>query len=452
MLGAAKQLEALDVGLARETYLEAFTAALFVGRLSPAVGDVARAARMAPAPLAPARASDLLLDGLALLVTEGYAAGTPALRRALLAFRGQDISVEEGMSWLWLAGRAAMAVWDDETWHTLASRHVTLARDAGALSVLPLAVRSRILLHAHAGELADGAALIAEAQAVADATGSQLGPYGALGVAAFRGREAQATELIQATMEGVTSRGEGRGLTSQYAAALLYNGLGHYDKALAAAELVCEYDDIGVLGWSLTELVEAAVRSGQRELASDALRRLAETTRASGTDWALGTEARSRALLSEGETAENCYREAIDRLGRTSMRPALARAHLLYGEWLRRENRRRDARAELRTAHGLFTTMGIEAFADRARRELLATGERVRKRTVETVSELTPQEAYIARLAVDGRTNVEIGAQLFLSTRTVEWHLGKVYTKLGVGSRRELRQALSGLGQADPRA
>ena len=452
MLSAAKQLEALDVGLARQTYLEAFTAALFVGRLSPAVGDVARAARMAPVPLAPPRAPDLLLDGLALLVTEGYTAGTPALRRALLAFRSQDISVEEGLSWLWLAERAAMAVWDDETWHILASRHVKLARDAGALSELPLAVRSRILLHSHTGELEQGAALIAEAQVVAEATGSQLAPYGATGVAAWRGREAEATELIAANMEGVTSRGEGRGITSQYSAALLHNGLGHYDKALAAAELVCEYDDIGVLGWELTELVEAAVRSGQPARAAEALQRLSETTRASGTDWALGTEARSRALLSEGETAENCYREAIERLGRTRMRPAMARAHLVYGEWLRRENRRRDARAELRTAHGLFTTMGIEAFAERARRELLATGDTVRKRTVETASDLTAQEAHIARLAVDGHTNVEIGAQLFLSTRTVEWHLGKVYTKLGVGSRRELRRALAGLTQADPQA
>ena len=452
MLSAAKQLEALDVGLARETYLEAFTAALFVGRLSPAVGDVARAALKAPPPAGPARAPDLLLDGLALLVTEGYAAGAPALRRALLAFRSEDISAHEGLSWLWLAGRAAMAVWDDETWHILASRHVKLARDSGALGELPLAVRSRILLHAHVGELAEGAALIAEAQAVAEATGIQLGPYGALGVAAWQGREAEATALIQATMDGVTSRGEGRGVTSQYAAALLHNGLGHYDQALAAAEIVCEYDDVGVLGWSLTELVEAAVRSGQPARASDALKRLAETTQASGTDWALGAEARSRALLSEGETAENCYHEAIERLGRTRMRPATARAHLVYGEWLRRENRRRDARSELRTAHDLFTAMGIEAFAERARRELLATGATVRKRTAEADSELTAQEAHIARLAVDGRTNVEIGTQLFLSTRTVEWHLGKVYTKLGVGSRRELRQALASLGQASPPA
>jgi DNA-binding CsgD family transcriptional regulator/tetratricopeptide (TPR) repeat protein len=452
MLSAARQLEALDAGLARETYLEAFTAALFVGRLSPAVGEVARAARTAPAAPGPARAPDLLLDGLALLVTEGYAAGTPALRRALLAFRGQDISAAEGLSWLWLAGRAAMAVWDDQTWHILASRHVKLARAAGALSELPLAVRSRILLHSHTGELEQGAALIAEAQAVADTTGSQLGPYGATGIAAFRGRETEATELIQANLDGVTSRGEGRGVTSQYAAALLYNGLGRYGQALAAAELACEYDDIGVLGWSLTELVEAAVRSSQPARASDALQRLSETTRASGTDWALGTEARSRALLSEGETAENCYREAIERLGRTRMRPAAARAHLLYGEWLRRENRRRDARAQLRTAHGLFTTMGMEGFAERARRELLATGETVRKRTAGKVSELTAQEAHIARLAVAGRTNAEIGSQLFLSIRTVEWHLSKVYTKLGVGSRRELRRALASPGQADPPA
>jgi DNA-binding CsgD family transcriptional regulator/tetratricopeptide (TPR) repeat protein len=452
MLSAARQLEALDVVLARETYLEAFTAALFVGRLSAAVGEVARAARMAPAPPGPARAPDLLLDGLALLVTEGYAAGTPALRRALLAFRGQDISAEEGLSWLWLAGLAAMAVWDDQTWHILASRHVELARDAGALSELPLAIRWRILLHTHAGELAEGAALLAEARAVTDATGSQLAPHGALGVAAWRGREAQATELIQVTMDGVTSRGEGRGVTSQYAAALLYNGLGRYDEALAAAELVCQYDDIGVLGWSLTELVEAAVRSGQPARAADALRRLSEMTRASGTDWALGTEARSRALLSEGQTAENCYREAIERLGRTRMRPAVARAHLLYGEWLRRENRPRDARGELRTAHGLFAAMGIEAFAERARRELLAAGDTVRKPTAENVSELTAQEAHIARLAVDGRTNSEIGAQLFLSSRTVEWHLSKVYTKLGVGSRRELPRAMASLGQADPPA
>ena len=453
MLSAAKQLEALDIGLARETYLEAFTAALFAGRLSPAVGDVARAARTAPAPLAPARAPDLLLDGLALLVTEGYAAGTPALRRALLAFRSQDISAEEGLSWLWLAGMAAIAVWDDETWHVLASRHVKLAREAGALSELPLAVLSRYLLHATRASWRQGAALIAEAQAVADATGSQLGPYGGLGAAAFRGREAEATELI-AGHHGRRDepwRGKGSGQPVRRRLAVqrprpVRQGPGRR----RAGVRVRRHRRPGMVrspSWSRRPSAAASPRAHPARS-----QRLSEMTRASGTDWAVGTEARSRALLSEGQTAENCYREAIERLGRTRMRPAVARAHLLYGEWLRRENRRRDARAELRTAHGLFTAMGIEAFAERARHELLATGDTVRKRTVETASELTAQEAHIARLAVDGRTNAEIGAQLFLSTRTVEWHLGKVYTKLGVGSRRELRRALARLGQADPQA
>ncbi len=442
MLAAARRFEPLDVRLARDTYLEAFTAASFVGRLSPAVDEVARAVRTAPPASPPVRAADLLLDGLAVLVTEGYRAGAPALRRALVAFRGQDGPTEEGLGSLWVAGRVAMALWDDEAWHVLADRHVRIARDAGALSELPLAVRSRILLHTHAGELDDGAALIAEAQAIADATGTRLGSYGALGVAAWRGREDEATELVRATMDGVRSRGEGRGVTSQYAVALLYNGLGRYDEARAAAEIACEYDDLGVFGWALTELVEAAVRGGEPARAFDAFQRLSEITRAGGTDWALGTEARSRALLSHGAAAESGYREAVERLGRTRMRPALARAHLLYGEWLRRENRRVEARAQLRTAHHLFSAMGIDGFAERSRRELLATGETVRKRAVDATGELTAQETQIARLARDGLSNPEISTQLFLSPRTVEWHLRKVFSKLGITSRRQLRQAL----------
>ena len=442
MLAAARQFEPLDVRLARDTYLEAFTAASFVGRLSPAVDEVARAVRTAPPASPPVRAADLLLDGLAVLVTEGYPAGAPALRRALVAFRGQDGPTEEGLGSLWVAGRVAMALWDDEAWHVLADRHVRIARDAGALSELPLAVRSRILLHTHAGELDDGAALIAEAQAIADATGTRLGSYGALGVAAWRGREDEATELVRATMDGVRSRGEGRGVTSQYAVALLYNGLGRYDEARAAAEIACEYDDLGVFGWALTELVEAAVRGGEPARAFDAFQRLSEITRAGGTDWALGTEARSRALLSHGAAAESGYREAVERLGRTRMRPALARAHLLYGEWLRRENRRVEARDQLRTAHHLFSAMGIDGFAERSRRELLATGETVRKRAVDATGELTAQETQIARLARDGLSNPEISTQLFLSPRTVEWHLRKVFSKLGITSRRQLRQAL----------
>ena len=448
LLAAAKKLERLDVGLARDTYLDAFTAALFVGRLSNALADVAKAARMAPAPLGPPRAPDLLLDGLAQLVTEGYAAGAPILKRALSLFRDEEISIEEGLRWLWLAGRVAMALWEDETWELLASRHVRLARDAGALTVLPLALRSRILVHVYAGELDAGAALLEEAQAVTDATGSQLGLYGDISNAAWRGREAEASELIKATMEAVESRGEGMGVTSQFTGALLYNGLARYSDALAAAKLASEYDDLGVFGWALTELVEAAVRSGEPVLASDALDRLSETTRAGATDWALGIEARCRALLSEGDSAERLFLEAIERLGGTRIRPALARSHLLYGEWLRRENRRSDARKELRIAYDEFTAMGIDGFAERARRELSATGGTVRKRTPETRDELTAQEAQIARLAGDGRTNPEIGAELFISPRTVEWHLRKVFSKLDIGSRQELNRVLPEVGQA----
>jgi DNA-binding CsgD family transcriptional regulator len=271
-------------------------------------------------------------------------------------------------------------------------------------------------------------------------------------LAAWRGRDDETRQLLASTTRQLMASGEGHGLTAAgWATAVLSNGRCRYHEALAAAEQVSDYpDELGLAAGPAVELIEAAVRAGQPERGIGALRRLSAATSAAGTDWALGIEARSRALLSDGQFAERLYREAIERLGRTRMRPALARAHLLHGEWLRGENRRGDARAELRTAHGLFTAMGIEAFAERARHELLATGDTVRKRTAETVSELTAQEAYIARLAVDGRTNVEIGAQLFLSTRTVEWHLSKVYSKLGVGSRRELRRALAGLGQADP--
>jgi DNA-binding CsgD family transcriptional regulator len=236
---------------------------------------------------------------------------------------------------------------------------------------------------------------------------------------------------------------EGLGLISHCRAALLYNGLGRYQRALKAAERACEYpQELGFSTVVLPELIEAASRSGRSDLAIAALHRLTRTTRATGTDWALGIEARSAALVSEGEAAEDLYREAIERLHRTNVRMELARARLLYGEWLRRENRRVAARQELRAAHEMFVEMGADVFADRARRELLATGETVRKRTVETRFELTAQEEQIARLAGDGRTNPEIGTELFISPRTVEWHLRKVYPKLGISSRRELRVAL----------
>jgi DNA-binding CsgD family transcriptional regulator len=331
-------------------------------------------------------------------------------------------------------------VWDDETWDLLATRHVRLARDAGALTVLPMALISRIAVHLNAGELVAAAALNDEAEAITDATGSHLAPYGALGLAAWRGREAVASELIETATTEVVRRGEGLGLALiDWTSAVLYNGVARYGDALTAAQRAGEHPDELPFAWGLAELVEAAARSGKAAHAADALERLTPTTRASGTDWALGIEARSRALLSDGEAAERLYREAIARLGRTRVRMALARAHLIYGEWLRGERRRLDARQQLRTAHSMFDAIGAEA---RAASELRATGETVRTRTVETRHDLTPQEAQIARLASDGHTSLVIGAQLFLSPRTVDWHLRKVLAKLGINSRKQLPAAL----------
>jgi DNA-binding CsgD family transcriptional regulator len=445
LLEAGRQLEPLDVRLARETYLDALSAALIVGRLSIGADlmEVATAARQAPAASTPARPADLLLEGLTTLITDGRTAATPLLRRALNAFRGVDITTEEELRWLWLAGRVSQDLWDDESWETLCARHVAITRQAGALTVLPIALRSRIFVHAFWGQLDEGTALAEEALVVSEASGTRLAPYGAVVLAAYRGGEADASRLIEATVEDVVSRGEGMGLgISHFAAALLYNGMGRYADALTAAEEACDYDDLGVLAWALTELVEAAARSGKRDTAVAALERLSLSTRAAGSDWALGIEARSRALVSADEAAEALYREAIERLGRTRVRVELARAHLLYGEWLRRENRRMDAREHLRNAHEMFTAMGVDGFAERARRELLATGETARKRTPETRDDLTAQEAQIARLAGDGRTNPEIGAELFISPRTVEWHLRKVFAKLSISSRKQLRGAL----------
>jgi DNA-binding CsgD family transcriptional regulator/tetratricopeptide (TPR) repeat protein len=444
LLAAARRLEPLDPGLARDTRLDALAAALFVGRLDGGTGlpEVAAAARTAPS--ASARPPDLLLEGLATVIADGYPAGAPRLRRAVEAFRTEDLPAPEALRWLWLATHAAHDLWDDEGWEELCARHLRLARQAGALHVLPIALSSRIGLHLFAGELALAASLVDEVAAVARGTGSRLPPYGAAALAAWRGREAEATELIEPILDEVTSRGEGMGLTLlQHARAVLYNGLGRYQEAMIAAEQGAAHpQELAFSVWSLVQLVEAAVRTGQDDRAVQALKALTRTTRPSGTQWALGIEARSRALVTRGDTADRSYREAIDRLGHTGLRMELARARLLYGEWLRRERRRVDAREQLRAAHGAFTAMGAEAFAERARRELLATGETVRTRRMETADELTAQEAQIARLAVAGRTNPEIGAELFLSARTVEWHLRKVFTKLGVTSRKQLRSAL----------
>jgi DNA-binding CsgD family transcriptional regulator len=445
LLSAAQRLEPLDAMLARETYLEAIAAAIFAGRLSsgPGVLDVAEAASAAPPAPEPPRTIDLLLDGLAARFTDGYAAGVPALRRALNAVSEDDGHTEDDIRWLWLACRIAPDLWEDETWHELATRQLRLARDAGALTVLPLAATYRAGVHVHAGEFAAAAALIEEADAITAATGNAPLMYTSLVLAAWRGQEAQAVELIEASREDATRRGEGRAVTlAEYATAVLYNGLGRYQAALAAAQRACEYDDLGLFAWALIELVEAAARSREPELAADALEQLSERTRLSGTDWALGVEARSRALLSDGRAAEDFYLEATERLGRCRIRVHLARTHLLYGEWLRRENRRIDARETLRAAHEMFSAMGAEAFAERAARELLATGEKARKRTADTRGQLTAQETQIAELAREGHSNPEIGAQLFISPRTVEYHLHKVFTKLEISSRNELQRVL----------
>ena len=451
LLKAAKRLEPLDLDMARETYMSAWMAALFAGRFAGAgdLAEVSQAARALPRPARPPGLADRVLDGLALLVTEGPAVAAPALQRAASAFASADISAEEGIRWGWLGQAAASALWDDVRWRTILARQVQLARDAGALDQLPIGLGSLGTDAAWRGDFAAAAALIAETAAVCAATGARRAPFAAMLVASLRGDQAEAAPLIEATISEAEARGQGFATTYAYwAAAILNNGLGRYADALAAAQYASqETPALYMSMWALPELVEAAARCGLDQLAAEALERLAETTRPGGTDFGLGIEARSRALVSEGAAAEGLYREAIDRLGRTQLRPELARAHLLYGEWLRRAGRRIDAREQLREAYEMLTVMGIGGFAERAHRELLATGENVRKRRLETVGDLTAQEAQIARLARDGLSNPEISTQLFLSPRTVEWHLRKVFAKLEISSRRQLRGALPDAGR-----
>ena len=451
LLDAARKLEPLDSGLARETYLEALGAAIFAGRLGRALSarvaaEAARAALSAPQP---PRTVDLLLGAVATRLAEGYAAGVMSLRQAMDALQRHDGRGEADiMGWLWLGCPAvpelmALELWDDAAWHELAARAVRVAREAGVLAVFPFALTWRASVHVLAGEFGAAAGLIEEADAITAATGSAPLTYPALMLAAWRGEETQALELINAGVKDAIARGEGRALgLAGYATAVLYNGLGGYDAALAGARLACEHEDLGFFGWSLAELVEAGARNGATGEASAALRQLSERTRAAGSQWALGVEARSRALLSDGPAADALYREAIDRLGRSRIAVDLARAHLVYGEWLRREQRRAEAREHLRAAHDVFGRFGAAAFAERARRELKATGETVRKRTADTRDALTVQEAQVARLAAEGRTNPEIAAQLFISPRTAEYHLHKVFSKLGISSRRQLRHHL----------
>jgi DNA-binding CsgD family transcriptional regulator len=448
LLSAAKRLERLDLRLAREIYLDALSAALFAGRLGGegSARQVAAAVRAAP-PSAPPRAADLLLDGLALLITDGQAAGTRVLRKAVSAFHDDEIGEEEGLRWRWLAGRAAGYIWDYEGWDSLTRQQVRAAREVGALAHLPLALSTRVGVHLFAGEIQAAASLVEEADALGEATDGRIVPaYGPLALAAFRGREDELTRLVHSSADDFNARGEGMGLTvSQWVTAALYNGLARYDDAFAAAEQAAvDPHELWFATFATVELIEAACRSGRSERAAEVLELLSESTRASGTPWARGIEARSRAMLAEDDAAETLYRDAIQQLRPTRLRVDLARTHLLYGEWLRRERRRIDARAELRTAHELFSEFGMEAFEERARVELEATGERARKRTVDTLGELTPQEAQISRRAAQGHTNREIAAQLFISPSTVEYHLRKVFRKLGVKSRTQLANRLRG--------
>jgi DNA-binding CsgD family transcriptional regulator/tetratricopeptide (TPR) repeat protein len=444
LLKAARQLELLDVDLARQTYLEAWGAAAAAGELASAgtLRDISRAVCAAPPPAHEPLASDFLLDGLAQLVAEGLGPAAPTLRKAVSAFRDDEKVLQFGG----MASRAAATLWDVESWDAIVTRQSQKARDTGALAQLATALQGKGIFVTWSGDFAEAGSVIAEADAVTAATGIHIASYGGMLLAAYQGREAEASALLATTIENATARGEGVAVQfARWTTAVLFNGLGRYGEALIAARQASDAapERLNLIShWALAELVEACARNGNSNLAAEALEQLVEAPSASGTDWGLGIVARSQALVREDEAAEALYLEAITRLGRTPLRPELARAHLVYGEWLRRENRRMDARVELRTADEMFTSFGADAFAERTRRELLATGEKVRKRTDETRGQLTAQEEQIARLATEGHTNQEIGAQLFLSPRTVEWHLHKVFTKLGVGSRMRLRDKL----------
>jgi len=446
LLSAARRLEPLDLRLALSSYLEALSAALFAGRLAAVGGrarDVAQAVQAAACTGGGRSATELLLDGWASLFTDGCAAAEPTLQAALSAFTEGSIAAEE-LQLLWLATITAPVVWNQTQWDALSRQHVEAARNNGALTELPLALNSRSYIHLFRGEFDAASTLIEEARVAVDATDASLTPWGQLALGALRGRAEEAVPILDLAAADASERGEGISLTVvAWARALLHNGLGQYDMAVAAAEeaLACPTHSAAA-AWGMVELVEAAARIGQCEAAHEAARCFAVIAEAAGTDWALGVSARSSAVAGAGD-AERLYGEAIDRLERCGMRVDLARAHLLYGEWLRRENRRVDARVQLRSAYDEFASMGMEAFAERAGHELLATGETVRKRTPETRDDLTPQERQIAELARDGLSNPQIGARLFLSRRTVEWHLRKVFAKLDITSRRELATALS---------
>ena len=447
LLKAAQRLERLDPELARETYLDAFGAAFFAGRLASAgsLAEVSRAALSAPRPTRQPRPSDLLLDGLTTLVAEGRAAAAPLLRRVTATFADEASPVQENFRWGWLTTTPPNVLWDMDSWHAISARNLKEARDAGALARLPIDLADWAIFLTSCGDFGAAAVTIAEAEAITRATGTQMAPYAQMLLAAFRG-QTEALPVIESTIRDAETGGQGLSVQwAEWNSAILFNGLGRYDEALASAQRAAEETlQLQFTPWALTELIEAAVHTGKPDLAAGALERVIAATAPSTTDWGQGIQARCQALLSKGESAERLHREAIERLARTRRRPDLARAHLLYGEWLRREKRRVDGREHLRIAREMLVAIGMEAFAERARHELQATGENVRKRTVDTRDDLTAQERQIARLAREGLSNPEIGARLFLSPRTVEWHLRNVFAKLGIHSRRDLPDALAG--------
>jgi DNA-binding NarL/FixJ family response regulator len=449
LLNAARRLERLDPELARETYLDAWGAAFFAGRFASAgsLVDVSRAAKAAPRPAGPLRPCDLLLDGLATLVTDGLAAAAPLLRRTTAIFADQASSAQENFRWGWLTTNPPNYVWDEESWHAISARNLKEAREAGALARLPIDLADWGIFCAWCGDFGAAAAAIAEAEAITAATGTYIAPYAQLLLSALRG-QSDALPLIESTLRDAETGGQGLSIQwAEWTSAILFNGLGRYDEALASAQRpAAATPQLQHSWWASIELIEAATRVGRPDLAIGALERVMAATAPADTDWGRGVQARCRALLSEGEDADRLHREAIERLARTRRRPEVARAHLLYGEWLRRENRRRDARVQLHAAHDQFASIGMEGFGERARGELLATGEKVRKRTVATRDVLTAQERQVARLAREGLSNPDIGARLFLSPRTVEWHLRNAFMKLGIHSRRDLTRVLSSSG------
>jgi DNA-binding CsgD family transcriptional regulator len=450
LLEAARQLAALDPAMARDTYLEAVWAAIFAGRFGTDVGvkEVARAAREAPPASDPPRLADLLLDGYSLAITEGYAVAAPVLQAAVAAYRGRDVGQDDLVRWAFPASAAALLVWDEEAWRELPVRQAELGRDVGALALLPMSLTHRVGRELHVGHLDAAESLLQNLEAVCEATGRQIPPYASIAYASWRGREPEHDELRKRSIKAATERGEGLALTYlEWMTAAFYNGLGKYEDAVAFALSASQHPEELQQHMEIAELVEAAVRTGRRQLAEQAADQVSAMARSAGTHWVLGLEARSLALISEDASAEPLYQSAIEHLTRTEARLQLARTRLLYGEWLRRSGRRVDARAQLRQAYAEFEEMGLEGFAERARGELAATGETIRRLTFDSRDDLTAQERQIALLARERLSNPEIAHRLFLSPRTVEWHLRKIYAKLGIRSRRELSEALSGHGR-----